>query len=240
MEAHCVPIFCDVDSGVWDGAQQRRADSFHFKNLRRIFRKKSSYYHGVIAPFEAPCSNEYLTTLANRFSVVPTPSQQFSFNRLKLLGHSLRHPDNIENTSTFMSSKAYRFLRGGNRSGRPTPHWAEVSMAEAYFRLQCDSGEGPEITNIHHDYWKSLSARDVRQCHFADRLPMMDNTRLYHRINPIAQDRISWQTLLTRPPKKTFRSKLLRFDGRSCLTQRLAQRKINQVNQLFGVLFVCC
>ena len=84
-------------------------------------------------------------------------------------------------------------------------------MAEAYFRLQCGSGERPEITNIHHDHWKSLSARDVRQCHFADRLPMMDNTRLYHRINP--QDRISWQTLLTRPPKKRFAQNCLGLMG---------------------------
>ena len=153
--------------------------------------------------------------------MLPTPSQQFSFDRLRLLGHILRHPDSFECTSTFMSSKAYRFVRGGNRSGRPTPHWAEVSMAEAYVRLQ-QHEDRPDITNIHHDYWKSLSARDIKQAHCSDKLPMMDNTRLYRKINPVAQDRCSWQALLTRPPKKTFRSKLLRFDGRSCWTQRLA------------------
>ena len=112
-------------------SEQRRADSLHFKNLRRIFRKKSSYYHRVIAPSDAPCSNEYLTQLANRWLVLPTPSQQFSFDRLRLLGHILRHPDSFECKSTFMFSKACRFVRGGNRSGRLTPHWAEVSMAEA-------------------------------------------------------------------------------------------------------------
>ena len=151
-------------------SEQRRADSLHFKNLRRIFRKKSSYYHRVIAPSDAPCSNEYLTQLANRWLVLPTPSQQFSFDRLRLLGHILRHPDSFECTSTFMSSKAYRVVRGGNRSGRPTPHWAEVSMAEAYIRLQ-RQGDRPDITNIHHDYWKSLSARDIKEAHCSDKLP---------------------------------------------------------------------
>ena len=122
-----MPIYCDVDFGVWDGVLQFvpvPTDSFHFKNLRRIFRKKPSYCHGVIAIFEIPCSNEYVTTLATRFLVLPTPSRRFSFSWLRMLGHILRHSDNFENTSTFISSKAYRFLRLGNRSGRPTPHWA--------------------------------------------------------------------------------------------------------------------
>ena len=91
-------------------SEQRRADRLHFKSLHRIVRKKSSYYPGVIAPSDAPCSHEYLPQLANRWLVLCTPSQQFSFDRLSLLGRVLRHPDSFECTSTFMSSKAYRFL----------------------------------------------------------------------------------------------------------------------------------
>ena len=143
-------LACGMESCNLTPSEQRRAEALNFKNLRRIFRKKSSYYHRVIAPSDAPCSNEDLTQLANRWSVLPTPSQQFSFDRLRLLGRVLRHPDSFECTSTFMSSKAYRFVRGGNR----TPHWAEVSMAEAYIRLHEDR---PDITNIHHDLRKNVS-----------------------------------------------------------------------------------
>ena len=43
-------------------------------------------------------------------------------------------------------------------------------MAEAYLRLQ-RQGDRPDITNIHHDYWKSLSARDIKEAHCSDKLP---------------------------------------------------------------------
>ena len=183
-------------------SQQGRVDSLHFKNLRRIFRVKSSYYHRVLQPSEAPCSNEYLSERANAFTVLPTPSQQFSFNRLKLLGHILRHPDTYEATSTFMQSKAYRFISGGNRSGRPSLHWAEVAMTEAYMRLQhADTDKTPAVAEIHHPYWSIPSQQLVKQMHSASSLPGMDNTRLFRRINPVAQDRHLWQQI-TKPTRQ--------------------------------------
>ena len=52
----------------------------------------------------------------------PTPSQHFAFQRLKLLGHILRHPDSHEYTSAFVASGAYRHARGSTWSGRPSLH----------------------------------------------------------------------------------------------------------------------
>ena len=46
-------------------SQQRVADSLDCKKLLGIFRKKFSHYHRVVAPSDVPCSDEYLTKLAN-------------------------------------------------------------------------------------------------------------------------------------------------------------------------------
>ena len=79
----------------------QRVNKFHFQQMRRVFGLKSSYYHRVIHPSNIPCSNQYLAERANILVPTPTPSQHFSFQRLKLLGHVLRHPDSHEYTSAF-------------------------------------------------------------------------------------------------------------------------------------------
>ena len=110
-----------------------------------------SYYQRVVAPSDASCSNAYLAELENRFLVLPAPSQQFSFSRLKLLGHILRHPDSFGFTLTSMPSKAYRFVRGSNRPGSPTPHRAEVTTAKLiydYKRRLPDQKSKTFITHI--------------------------------------------------------------------------------------------
>ena len=81
----------------------------HFKSRRRVFQVKSWYYHRVIEPSEAECSNEFLAGLAYRSKRVMTPSQIYSHDRLRLFGHMLRHLESLEFQSAFMPSGACRF-----------------------------------------------------------------------------------------------------------------------------------
>ena len=58
----------------------------------QILQIKSSYYHSCLDPSSADCSNHFL--LQQAFAQVPgllLPSQLMSKNRLKYLGHILRH-----------------------------------------------------------------------------------------------------------------------------------------------------
>ena len=107
----------------------------------------SSYYHRVLNPSDAECSNEYLAGLAYSRRVI-TPSQYYSQQRLKLFGHPFRHPESLEYQSSFMPSGAYRFIPGPNRVGRPGLHWAESCMAEA-----ANSPEHPILITINMGIW---------------------------------------------------------------------------------------
>lgn len=68
-------------------------DSLHYKALRQIWQIKSSYYHRVLHPSDADCSNQRLLDLSLQTlpSLVPT-SLRISDPRTKCLGHILRHP----------------------------------------------------------------------------------------------------------------------------------------------------
>ena len=53
-----------MDSAFLSPPQLTRLNALHFKCLRRVFKIKSSYYHRVLSPSDAECSNEYLSGLA--------------------------------------------------------------------------------------------------------------------------------------------------------------------------------
>ena len=82
-----------MDSVLLTSPQIRKLDTVHYKSLRRIFKIKSSYYHRVLDPTDAQCSNQYLTSLAFSSRRVQSPSQLYSQQRLQLFG--LRKPDHI-------------------------------------------------------------------------------------------------------------------------------------------------
>ena len=124
-----------MDSVLLTSPQIRELDTVHYKSLRRIFKIKSSYYHRVLDPTDAQCSNQYLASLAYASRRVQSPSHLYSQQRLQLFGHIHRHPESIENKSTYMSSHAYRHIRAPNRPGRPKIHWAESCMAQAAQRI---------------------------------------------------------------------------------------------------------
>ena len=53
-----------MDSILLTPAQLAKLDYIHYKCSRRIFKIKSSYYHRLVNPSAAPCSNQYLAELA--------------------------------------------------------------------------------------------------------------------------------------------------------------------------------
>ena len=153
-----------MDSALLSPSQIQKINSVHFKSLRRIFKIKSSFYHRVLEPSTADCSNEYLAGLAYDTKRVPTPSQLYSQQRLQLLGHLYRHMDTLECQVTFAGSHAYRHVLSPNRPGRPRPHWAESCLTEASQRISyMQSDEPPKHSDINNAFFQhSIIATDQR------------------------------------------------------------------------------
>ena len=182
--------------------QLTKLNHVNFKSILRIFRIKSSFYHRVLNPSIEDCSNTYLASLSYDSSRVVTPSQIYSQNRLTLLGHLFRHPDSLEYSST-MNSGQYRFTRGPNRVGRPRLHWAESVMSEASNRISfLESDRAPSHSDIDNSFFHIPNASTVRHTHVSPSLMWMDNTTLYRRIQPRAQNRREWINIVHKPPKK--------------------------------------
>ena len=118
-----------------------KLNSLHYKVLRQILQIKNSYYHRVLDPSSADCSNHFL--LQQAFAQVPgllLPSQLMSKNRLRYLGHILRHPTCIEHHLCFNNSlSSLRTISSPFRRGAPRAHWPEIALAESQYRLSCHS-----------------------------------------------------------------------------------------------------
>ena len=191
-----------MDSVLLTSPQIRKLDTVHYKSLRRIFKIKSSYYHRVLDPTDAQCSNQYLASLAYSSLRVQSPSQLYSQQRLQLFGHIHRHPESIESQATYMNSHAYRHVRAPNRSGRPKIHWAESCMAQAAQRIDhLMSDQAPPHDHIHHTFFDVPSFQRVRQAHRASGIVWMDNTSLFRYIHPKCQDRTYWQKVVHKPKR---------------------------------------
>ena len=99
------------ESQIYTPAQITKLNSLHYKVLRQILQIKSSYYHRVLDPSSADCSNHFL--LQQAFAQVPgllLPSQLMSKNRLKYLVDILRHPTCIEHHLCFNNSPSFRTI----------------------------------------------------------------------------------------------------------------------------------
>ena len=194
-----------MDSVLLSPAQLTRLNWVHFRSLRRIFKIKSSYYHRVLNPTDAECSNEYLAGLAYSSRRVVSPSQCYSRNRLRLFGHMLRHADSLEYQASFMPSGAYRFIAGPNRVGRPRLHGAESCVAEAANRIDyLLSDSAPLHTDIHNTYFAVPSTQEVLNQHSSQSVVWMENTLLYRRVRTFAFARDNWVRLLHKPQRANF------------------------------------
>ena len=196
-------LLYSVESLQLTASQLTHLDSIHYKQLRRIFKIKSSFYHRVINPTEAKCSNLYLHQLAFRCKHVQPPSQVYSQNRLKFFGHLLRHPNSCESVSTFQSSMAYRRTYGPNRAGRPKLHWSEACFTEAYDRIQhLASDSAPSHADMEHSFFSIPTLDHVRRSHCSRNLVHLDNTLLYRAVHVQAHDKERWSRIIHKPLKR--------------------------------------
>ena len=75
-----------AESQVYSPAQVTKINSLHYKALRQILQVKSLFYHWILSPSEAPCSNEPLIALG--YAIHPSlfpPSLRISNTRLKYI-----------------------------------------------------------------------------------------------------------------------------------------------------------
>ena len=192
-----------MDSALLSPSQIQKMNSVDSKSLRRVFKIKSSFYHKVLEPSTADCSNEYLAGLAYDTKRVPTPSQLYSQQRLQLLGHLYRHMDTLEYQVTFAGSHAYRHVLSPNRPGRPRhigqnrasqrPHNA-YAICNQMSRLNT-----PISIMIDNAFFSIPSLQQIREAHNSHTLVRMDNTPLYRTIQPVSQNRAEWRRLIHKP-----------------------------------------
>ena len=191
-----------MDSAFLSPSQLTRLNAVHFKSLRRIFKIKFSYYHRVLNPSNVDCSNECLAGLAFSSRRIISPSQTYSHDRLRLLGHLPRHPDTLEHNAAFMPSGAYRFIQGPNRVGRPRLHWSEPCMTEASNHIDyLISDFAPHHSDIHNDYFRIPNSQEVLSVHSTQSVVWMDNTLLYRQVKANARHRSGWKKILHKPSK---------------------------------------
>ena len=79
------------------------------------------------------------------------PSQRISVQRLRYLGHLLRHFEALEHRIIFHASHALRRLSSPFRLGRPRAHSPEIALSEAFHRSeQLRRNQHPTTQEISH------------------------------------------------------------------------------------------
>ena len=185
------------ESQVYTPAQITELNALHFKALRAILRVNSSYYHRVLHPSDAPCSNEHLLSLAYPHApYVYPPSLAISNARIRLLGHILRHPADIEHSLCFNKSLTLRTISSPYRRGAPRAHWPEIVLAESQFRFLClINGTRPEPGNFLHPFYTHCTLQQLREWVSPPMPQWYNTTRQMHQLSPLAQEREFWKQL---------------------------------------------
>ena len=186
------------ESQVYSPAQITKLNSLHYKVLRQILQIKSSYYHRVLVPSDEDCSNQFL--LQQAFAQVPgllLPSQLISKNRIKYLGHILRHPSCIEHRICFNNSRSLRTISSPFRRGAPRAHWPEIALAESQYRLQCyrDNNLPSPGENLH-PFFEHFTLQELKIWNHPSMTQWYDTTRQMHQLLPIAEQRDVWKQIL--------------------------------------------
>ena len=188
------------ESQVYSPAQVTKINSLHYKALRQILQVKNSFYHRVLSPSEAPCSNEHLIALA--YAIHPSlfpPSLRISNTRLKYLGHILRHPRSFEHQICLHSSYSLRTISSPLRKGTPRAHWPEKALAEASNKVQMITRKQmPAPGKFLHEYYQLFTIHELKNF-VSSHMPRWYNTTPHiRRILPVAQDRELWKELCTK------------------------------------------
>ena len=152
---------------------------------------KAHNYHRVIIPSLEECSNAYLLSLA--FQHAPRlliPSQRISVQRLRYLGHIVRHFDSVEHKMIFHPSHSLRRLSSPVRHGRPRARWPEIALAEAYHRgLLIQQHQHPSTQDVQHPIYQVATTATVQQYLGPSLSDWYDTTRIYRALQPVAEDR---------------------------------------------------
>ena len=178
-------------------AHFRRLDSFFFKVVRSAMGKKSSFYHKVLNPTGAECSNSYLIhSLWNKEIKVLPPSQLIYQRQLQLLGHVLRNPTEVTSLACFNELGIFRGSSRELRRGAPRMHWNEVTCALAQRRqgfLGLPHSRRAAGSNIKHPFYQYVDREEVQ-----DLLGFsaVKRTAVPIPVIRMAQNRVSWKRLL--------------------------------------------
>jgi hypothetical protein len=140
-----------------------KLDALHFKVMRTITGRKSSFYHKVVAQTGVECTNLSLHRYLSSFELgVLTPSQLVSFRRQQLLGHLIRNPFCIESMITLKQDGSIRRLSSGHRIGAPRLYWAEISLTEASTRIRVSDLNGPpHVKHLGSPFFSPITRKHV-------------------------------------------------------------------------------
>ena len=180
-------------------AQERRFNSIDFQHMRRKFGQKSSYFRKSYSfPIHHARTNVFHNWPANSFrSPLHHNIALSADSNFWNMSFVMRIPMSSRPRSC---SPELPGMYGDQTHGRPRLHWAESAMTEAYIRLRHqDTAMAPPVADVRNAYWKTPNMQTIKQVHNSDKLPWMDNTLIYRRLNPVAQDRMQWQLCLSQP-----------------------------------------
>ena len=183
------------ESQIYSPSQLTKLNSLHFKALRQIFSIRSSFYHRVLEPSDAQCSNEFLMRMAlDHVPRLMTPSQRIISERISYLGHILRHEESLEHVTIFQTAHVYRRLQT-RRPGKPRVHWPELTMAEAYQRHQFiqDGSPYPSLSSLDHPLFQHAQRQLVTEYH----TPSFGNTQIWRTLTPASHDRQHWKSIVS-------------------------------------------
>ena len=134
---------------------------------------------------ESSCPYEHVPNIR-------TPSQTIQSAIIAYLGQKPPHEESLESQIIFNSTHAYRQI-SHRRLGAPRTHWAELTMAETYLRLQHQHTyfRPPSTYEVDHPFYKFLQRSDIHAAHSAQ----LNVTPIFRTLSPIAQDRSQWKRL---------------------------------------------
>ena len=178
-------------------AHFRRLDSFFFKVVRSAMGKKSSFYHKVLNPTGAECSNSSLiSSLWNKDIKVLLPSQLIYQRQLQLLGHVLRNPEEITSLACFNELGVFRGSSRELRRGTPRMRWNEITCTLAQRRMNIfdlPHSRRPAGSDIKNPFYEYVDREEVQD--------LLGSSAVARTAVPIpvirmAQNRASWKRLV--------------------------------------------
>ena len=174
-------LFYGSESQVFTLAQITGFNSLHYMVLRQIFQVKSSHYHRVLHPSQEDCSNEYLLSLTYRHAPrLLIPSQPISVQRLRFLGHILRHFEALE-----------------HRIISHTSHIGLKLLSEAFRRSeQLRRNQHPTTEKTSHPMY-ATGTQSMVHIYFGPSLAdWYDTTAICNALSRIAMDRDEWDQIV--------------------------------------------